>query len=144
MLLLAMHHIASDGWSIGVLMRELGAFYTAFITKTPVGLPALPVQYADYAIWQRHWLQGEVLSTQLAYWRHRLDGASSVLELLTDRPRPAVQTYHGARQSWMSSPAVTEGLKTLSRREGVTLFMTLLAAFNVLPLPAERALRRSR
>ena len=131
-LLLVMHHIASDGWSTGVLMRELETFYTAFVTGKPVDLPALPIQYADYAIWQRHWLQEEVLATQLAYWRHQLEGASPILELPTDQPRPAIQTYRGARQSWVISPTITEGLKTLSRREGVTLFMMLLAAWQLL------------
>ncbi|MEE8302751.1 MAG: condensation domain-containing protein, partial [Candidatus Tectomicrobia bacterium] len=91
-LLLVIHHIASDGWSMGVLMRELGAFYNTFATGAPTSLPSLPIQYADYAVWQRQWLQGETLATQQAYWRQQLDGAVPMLTLPTDRPRPAVQT----------------------------------------------------
>ena len=131
-LLLVMHHIASDGWSVGLLMRELSAFYTSFVTGSAVTLPALPIQYADYAVWQRQWLQGEALATQVTYWKQQLKWALPVLELPRDYPRPMVQTYRGARQALQVPPAVTEGLKTLSRQAGVTLFMTLLAAWQTL------------
>jgi len=97
-LLLTMHHIVSDGWSIGVLIRELVALYEAFFTGKPSPLPELPIQYADFAHWQRQWLQGEVLAAQLSYWQQQLAGAQTVLELPTDRPRPAVQTFRGATQ----------------------------------------------
>jgi amino acid adenylation domain-containing protein len=132
MLLLTMGHIASDAWSMSVLVRELGALYRAFARREPPALPALPIQYADYAVWQRQWLQGEVLETQLAYWRRQLGGAPTNLELPTDRPRPAVQSHRGARYPLAISARVTQGLKALSRQEGVTLFMTLLAAWQLL------------
>jgi amino acid adenylation domain-containing protein len=131
-LLLVTHHIASDDWSIGVLFREFAAFYTAFTTAGAVSLPALPIQYADYALWQRQWLHGERLETRLAYWTQRLAGTPPVLELPTDRPRPRVQTYRGARHAVALSPALTKALKAVSRQAGVTLFMTLLAAFQTL------------
>ncbi len=130
-LLLTLHHSVSDGWSIGVLFRELAALYDAHVNRKPSPLPELPIQYADFALWQRGWLQGEVLETQMAYWRHQLEGIS-ILELPTDRPRPAIQTYRGARYTFVLPKALSEGLKALSRREGVTLFMTLLAAFATL------------
>ena len=102
-LLLTIHHIAIDGWSLGVLGHELGALYQAFTGGTPASLAELPVQYAYYAVWQRAWLQGEVLEQQVAYWRQRLERAPAVLDLPTDRPRPAVQTYRGARSRWCST-----------------------------------------
>ena len=95
-LLLTMHHIISDGWSQGVFWRELAVLYEAFATGKPSPLPELAIQYADFAVWQRQWLQGEVLDTQLAYWKQQLAGLS-MLQLPTDRPRPAVQTFRGAR-----------------------------------------------
>ena len=131
-LLLNMHHIVSDGWSIGVLVKELSALYTAYAQGQPSPLADLPIQYADYAVWQREWLQGEVLQEQLQYWREQLQGAPAVLELPTDHPRPAVQSFRGGQQQVTLPVAVAEGLKELSRREGVTLFMTLLAAWQVL------------
>jgi amino acid adenylation domain-containing protein len=131
-LLLTMHHIISDGWSIGVLVREVAALYRAFLEGEPSPLPELPVQYADYAVWQREYLQGEVLDEQLAYWRKQLGGSLPVLELPTDRPRPRAQTFRGASLSFALSKRLTDELKALSRRNGVTLFMTLLAAFQVL------------
>jgi len=130
-LLLTMHHIVSDGWSIGVLLRELGVLYTAFATGQPSPLAELPLQYADFAQWQRQWLQGEVLSTQLAYWRQQLDNLP-VLELPTDRPRPAVQSYQGATQYLSLSLELTQALESVSQTAGVTLFITLLAAFQTL------------
>src|SRR4028119_1940215 len=131
LLMLNMHHIVSDGWSIGVLIQELGALYTAFASEKPSPLPALSVQYADFAKWQREWLQGEVLETQLAYWRQQLNGIS-MLNLPADRPRPAIQSYRGKRQFLQLPKQLSEALETLSQREGVTLFMTVLAAFKTL------------
>jgi amino acid adenylation domain-containing protein len=127
-----MHHIISDGWSFGVMAREIAALYTAFIKGKSADLPELPVQYADYAVWQRQWLQGEVLEAQLNHWKDKLGGELPVLELPTDRPRPAVQTHRGAIESLALSKELTDALQTISRREGVTLFMTLLAAFKTL------------
>ena len=129
--LLTMHHIVSDGWSTGILIREMAVLYEAFSGKRASPLPELPIQYADFAHWQREWLQGEVLETQLTYWKRQLLGASP-LELPTDRPRPAVQTFRGSLQSLLLPTNMGEGLKALSREHGVTLFMTLLAAFNIL------------
>jgi len=130
-LLLNMHHIASDDWSIGVLIRELEAIYTALINQQPSPLPELSLQYADFAEWQRQWLQGEVLETQLAYWRQQLHGIS-VLNLPTDRPAPARQNYRGKTQYLELPKKLTDALLALSQREGATLFMTLLAAFQTL------------
>ncbi|MEG5026529.1 amino acid adenylation domain-containing protein [Microcoleus sp. AT8-B1] len=131
-LLLTMHHIVSDGWSIGVLARELAAIYEALSAGNQPQLPELPVQYADFAIWQRNWLWGEVLQTQLAYWKQQLEGAPPLLELPADRPRPPIQTSNGATQSLLLSQELTAALKNLSQGEDVTLFMTLLAAFKAL------------
>jgi amino acid adenylation domain-containing protein len=128
---LVMHHIASDGWSIGVLLRELDVLYDAFCNEKPSPLPELSIQYADYAIWQQQWLQGEVLQKQLSYWKKQLNGTST-LRLPTDRPRPAVQTHRGASQSLMLSKELTESLNALSLKEKASLFMTLLAAFQLL------------
>ncbi len=131
-LLLTLHHIASDGWSMGVLFRELSALYKAFSQGEASPLPPLKLQYADYAVWQRGWLRGEVLDSQLRYWKQQLEGAPQVLELPTDGRRPTVQTFRGERRSLTLSPELSEKLKKLSRAEGVTLFMTLLAAFQTL------------
>ena len=131
LLMLNMHHIVSDGWSIGVLIQELGAIYTAFASEKPSPLPELPVQYADFAKWQREWLQGEVLETQLAYWRQQLNGIS-MLNLPADRPRPAIQSYRGKRLLLQLPKPLSEALEMLSQRQGVTLFMTMLAAFQTL------------
>ncbi|WP_414590177.1 condensation domain-containing protein, partial [Scytonema sp. PCC 10023] len=131
-MLLTMHHIISDGWSMGILVREIATLYTAFCEGKPSLLPELPIQYADFATWQRQWLQGEVLENQFAYWQQQLGGDFPVLQLPTDRPRPAVQTFRGASQFLELPKNLTEALKALSRREGVTLFITLLSAFKVL------------
>jgi amino acid adenylation domain-containing protein/thioester reductase-like protein len=131
-LLLVMHHIISDGWSISVLIREFIVLYEAFQAGRSSPLPELPLQYTDYAFWQRKWLQGEVLNEQLSYWRRQLQGAPAVLRLPTDRSRPAVQSHRGAMHHFTVSDAITEQLKILGRREGATLFMVLLAAFKVL------------
>jgi len=131
-LLITLHHIASDGWSMGVLFRELTAIYEAFAAGYPPALPELPIQYADFAAWQRERMQGELLRKELAYWKRQLAGAPDFLDLPTDRPRPPVQTYRG-RWHWRTFPGTLgDALKTLSQREGATLFMTLLAAFQTL------------
>ncbi|HEU4456215.1 MAG TPA: amino acid adenylation domain-containing protein, partial [Longimicrobium sp.] len=131
-LLLSQHHVVSDGWSMGVLYRELSALYEANREGRESPLPGLAVQYADYAVWQREQLEGEALERQLAYWRERLAGAPELLELPTDRPRPAVQTYRGATVPVELSPELLERLQALGRSEGATLYMTLLGAFQVL------------
>ncbi|HZI16901.1 MAG TPA: amino acid adenylation domain-containing protein, partial [Myxococcus sp.] len=130
-LLVAMHHIVSDGWSIGVLVKEVVALYEAFHQGAPSPLPELPVQYADYAVWQRGWLQGEVLEAQLEYWRRELSGAPS-LELPLDRPRSSVQSFRGARHPVQVPAALVERARALGQEEGATLFMVLLAAWQVL------------
>jgi amino acid adenylation domain-containing protein len=131
-LLVTLHHIIFDGWSVEVFWRELTTVYTAICTGQPLSLPALPLQYADIAIWQRQWLQGEALEAQLAYWKQHLGDGLPVLELPTDRPRPPVQTFQGARQALMLPASLTAALKALSQQEGATLFMTLVAAFQAL------------
>ena len=131
-LFLNRHHIASDGWSWGVLMRELETLYQAFSKEQPSPLAELPVQYADFAVWQRVWLQGDVLERQLGYWRKQLDGAPASLELPTDRRARATANYCGALLSHDLPESLSLALGELSRREGVTLFMTLLAAFQTL------------
>src|SRR5205823_8798572 len=131
-LLLTMHQIVSDGWSVGVLVRELGVLYEAYAGGKESPLPELPIQYADYAEWQREYLQGEVLEEQLEYWRKQLGGELPVVELPGDHVRPAVRSYRGAQQELRVSREVTEKLKQVSQKEGATLFMTLLAAFDVL------------
>jgi amino acid adenylation domain-containing protein len=131
-LLLSMHHVVSDGWSMGVLVREMAALYGEATTGVQATLAPLPVQYADYAAWQRDWLRGESLETQLAYWRQQLGGAPRALELPTDRPRQRVQTSRGAHLPVRLGRELTEALEALCRREGVTPFMALLAALQVL------------
>jgi len=131
-LLMTMHHIVSDGWSMGVLFRELSVLYRAFVNGQPSPLLELPIQYADFALWQREWLKGEVLDRQLSYWKQQLGGIPAILNVPTDRPRPAVQSHRGGRQSFVLTKELTEHVKSLSRKEGTTLFMTLLAAFQTL------------
>jgi hypothetical protein len=130
--LLTMHHIVSDGWSMGVLVREIAALYAAFSRGEASPLLPLPIQYADYALWQREWLSGQRLTAQLAYWQQQLAGAPGVSELPGDRARPEVASYGGARQPVRIEQQLSEDIAKLSRREGATLFMTLLAAFQVL------------
>ncbi len=132
LLFFAVHHIVSDAWSCGVLIHELGELYTALVRGRTPSLPALPIQYADFAVWQRQWLQGAVLEQQLEYWRRQLGGSSPVLELPADRPRPALQTFDGSSISFSIPSDLNEPLKALTRSEKATLFMTLLAAFKVL------------
>lgn len=131
-LLLTMHHIVSDGWSTDILVREVAALYECFTQGKPFSLPQLPIQYTDYAIWQRQWLQGEVLETQINYWKQHLAGNLPILELPTDRPRPKVKNYQGAKQYFQLSSDLSLAIKTLSKQHDCTLFMTLLAAFKVL------------
>ncbi|OYE01728.1 non-ribosomal peptide synthetase [Nostoc sp. 'Peltigera membranacea cyanobiont' 232] len=131
-LLLAIHHIAGDGWSMGVLIRELSAYYRGISTGSSVVLPKLPVQYADFAVWQRQWLTDKVLERQLSYWKQHLTGAPPLLELPTDRPRPAIQTFQGGAERFQIDSKLTQQLKEISQKSGSTLFMTLLAAFVVL------------
>jgi len=132
LLLYTIHHIASDGWSMGILIREVGTLYLAYSRGEESPLEELDIQYADFAVWQRSWLQGEALEKHLGYWRRQLAGVLPVLELPTDRPRAAMQTYHGARQFHLLPITLSDSLKALSLEQGGTLFMTLLAAFNTL------------
>ena len=130
-LIVTMHHIVSDGWSIGILMRELAALYGAFRLGRPSPLPELPIQYADYALWQHEWLRGDVLETDLAYWKRQLAGLPALLEVPTDRRRGAVRSPRGGSLSAICPPGLLERLKALARNESSTLFMTLLAAFQL-------------
>jgi non-ribosomal peptide synthetase component F/acyl carrier protein len=130
-LVLTMHHIVSDGWSLGVITQELASLYQAFTKDEDSPLPELVVQYADFANWQREWLTGEVLDNQITYWKKQL-GQIANLELPTDRPRPPVQSFCGARRFFTLPEELTQSLGSLSRREGVTLYMLMLAAFKVL------------
>ena len=131
-LLLSMHHIIGDGWSTGVFVREMAEIYRAFSAGETSPLPELALQYADYAVWQEEWLSGEVLEKDLAYWRKQLAGAPPVLEFPADHPRPVVESFRGARYQFALPVRLSAQLKELSRREGTTLFMTLLAAFQTL------------
>ncbi|WNN88257.1 alpha/beta fold hydrolase [Gloeocapsopsis dulcis] len=130
-LLLTIHHIVFDGWSEGILFRQLAAFYRAFSTSKPAPPLELSIQYADFAVWQRQWLQGEFLEVLLSYWKRQLDGKSQ-LQLPTDRPRLLVPTHHSSYQKLLLPQELTAALKALSRQHGVTLFTTLLAAFKLL------------
>jgi amino acid adenylation domain-containing protein len=130
-LLLVIHHIVTDVWSRGLLHRDLAAFFTEAVTGQAAALPPLPIQYADFAMWQRQWFQGEVLEEQLGYWRKQLAGVPH-LALPTDRPRPPVQTHAGERHEFLVNQTVTEALRRLGRENGGTLATTLLAAFTVL------------
>ncbi|HET8798152.1 MAG TPA: amino acid adenylation domain-containing protein, partial [Thermoanaerobaculia bacterium] len=131
-LLVTQHHIVTDGWSIDIMVREFAALYEAFHNRQPDPLPPLHVQYADYAQWQREWLQGGELSRQLEFWKSHLTGAPALIELPLDRPRPAVQSYAGGTVPLRLSPELTASLRELSRHNGVTPYMTLLAAWGAL------------
>ncbi len=131
-LLLTMHHIVSDGWSMGVFVQELAALYDAYIAGRPSLLQELPIQYADFAVWQRDWLQGERLEEQLSYWKSQLADVPPLLKLPTDRSRPPVQSYSGAHEALLLSESLTRSLKELSQDADVTLFMVLLATFSTL------------
>ncbi|MGH9334264.1 MAG: amino acid adenylation domain-containing protein, partial [Vicinamibacteria bacterium] len=129
--LLTMHHIVSDGWSMGVLLREITDYYQGFARKRPVALPPLEIQYSDFAVWQRKWLSGEVLESQRAYWRRQLEDVPT-LSLPTDRPRPPVQSFHGAGVPMRLSREATAAIRELCERHGVTAYMVLLAVLKVL------------
>jgi amino acid adenylation domain-containing protein len=131
-LLMTMHHIVSDAWSIAILSQEVSALYTAYSSGQPSPLHELAIQYADYANWQRQWLQGEVLQGQLSYWARQLAGAPPALDLPTDRPRPSIQANRGTTHEFRIDGGLTQRLHTLSRLNGTTLFMTLLTAFGIL------------
>ncbi len=131
-LLFAMHHIIYDIWSRKIIIQELATLYNAFSTGKPSPLSELPIQYTDFAIWQRQWLQGEVLESLLSYWQQQLGSHPPILQLPTDRSQPRIQTFRGARESFSLPTTLTEALKALSRQAEVTLFMTLLAAFKTL------------
>ena len=130
--LLTMHHLISDRWSMQVFFRELTELYYALVDHRPFPLPDSPIQYADFAVWQRQWLHGERFTSQLNYWKQKLAGSPGVLQLPTDRPRPAVQAFQGECQSRLLPQGLTEPLRALGQHEGATLFMTMLAAFKVL------------
>ncbi|MEH1813251.1 MAG: condensation domain-containing protein [Nostoc sp.] len=132
LLLISTHHIISDGWSIGVLIQELATIYAAFSLGKPSPLPELSIQYADYAYWQRQWLQTDVLQPQLDYWKQQLNGSAPLLQLPTDRPRPGIQTFKGKKEFFTITGEIKEEVKNLNKQEGVTLFMTLLAVFKTL------------
>jgi len=131
-LLLVVHHIVADGWSMRIFFREIAHLYAGDVAKSPVSLPDLSIQYVDYAVWQRAWLQSEVSASHLAYWQQQLAPPRPILDLPTDQPRPAIRTDHGTRYTFALPPDLYAKLKALSHDEGVTLFMTLLAAFKVL------------
>jgi len=131
-LLLTLHHIACDGWSIGVLIQELAAHYRAFTSGTSAILPTPPIQYADYAHWQQQRTESGALTPHVTWWREHLSGAPALLELPTDRPRPAAQRFHGATRRFTVPPELTARLKQRARESGATLFMTLLSTFGVL------------
>lgn len=133
-LVLNMHHIVSDDWSLRVLMQELGQIYAAYLRHEPSPLPELPIQYADFSLWQRRWLQGEMLERQLAYWRKQLAAMPTLLELPLDHPRPPVQSVHGSRIDLHLSADLSSQLQRLSQGQDATLFMTLLATFQTLLL----------
>ncbi|WP_223752271.1 condensation domain-containing protein, partial [Myxococcus sp. XM-1-1-1] len=132
LLLVTAHHIISDGWSISVIAREIAAFYRQFSSGEAAQLAPLPIQYADFSVWQRQWLHGDVLASEIDWWRKQLAGASTSLELPTDRPRPAIQTYGGAVVPVALSKHLSTQVKELAQREGATPFMVLLASFQLL------------
>lgn len=131
-LLLTTHHIASDGWSVGIFLQEFAQLYRAFALGDPITLTPLPVQYADFAVWQTEWLQGQTLERQVSYWKQKLGNAPATLQLPLDRPRPPIQTYVGKRVGTTLPAQLSDAIKKLGQSAGSTLYMTLLAAFNVL------------
>ncbi|MEW6733472.1 MAG: amino acid adenylation domain-containing protein [Acidobacteriota bacterium] len=131
-LIVTMHHIVTDGWSVGILIRELGVLYDAYVAGRASPLAELPIQYADYAVWQREWLQAEVLSTQLEYWRSQLSVEATRLALPSDRPRPAQQSFCGSTYEFSISASLSTQLRQVARREGATLFMVMLAGLQTL------------
>ncbi|MEH2000987.1 MAG: amino acid adenylation domain-containing protein [Nostoc sp.] len=131
-LLLTIHHIIFDGWSVNIFLKELTTVYSALVEDRAPTLPEIPLQYVDFAVWQRQWLQGEVLESQLAYWQQKLALMPALLELPSDRPRPAVQSFQGATQVFTIEQNISEALVSLSQQQGVTLFILLLTAFKIL------------
>ncbi len=129
---LNMHHSVTDRWSADIIEQEIGALYYSFLKGQPPSLPELPIQFADYAVWQRERMSGEVYQDQLAYWKKKLEGAPFVLELPADNPRPTIQTFRGARVYFHFPKALLDALKELSREEGATMYMTLMAAYKLL------------
>lgn len=132
MMLFTLHHIIADGWSMQVLLKEVALLYEAYSEDRPSPLPDMPIQYADFAYWQRSWLTSQVLDEQLSFWKRQVAGAPRLLALPTDKPRPAVRSFAGAHQSFALDADLSAQLKALSQQEGVTLFMLMLAAFKVL------------
>src|SRR5712671_2528676 len=132
LLVLAMHHIITDGWSISILFRELARCYEAFVNREEVHLPELPVQYVEYAQWQRENITGEVLEKQVAYWKNKLKGAQTVIDLPVDHPRPPIHSWRGATEELIFDSQVLSDLKKLGQQEGGTLFMVTMAAFQAL------------
>jgi len=130
--LLNLHHIVSDAWSMSLLVREIAVLYAAFLADRPSPLPDLPVQYSDYARWQRGWLKGEVLATQIAFWKRRLAGVPPLIRLRSDRPRPKVQSFRGGSRAFALPESLAGPVRELGRREGATVFMVLLAVYQVL------------
>ncbi len=131
-LLLTMHHIAADGWSMGIFLRELVTLYTAYSSNTSPALPPLPLQYADYAYWQRRWLQNDVMAALVAYWRERLAGAPPLLALPTNKPRPSMPAFRGQIHTTLIHQGTLRQLQSLERQTGATLYMVLLAALQLL------------
>ncbi|MGZ4112141.1 MAG: condensation domain-containing protein, partial [Tumebacillaceae bacterium] len=131
-LMWTMHHIVTDGWSLGVINRELVLLYEAYLAGRPSPLSELPIQYPDFSVWQRNWLQGDVVEQQLAYWRKQLGGTLPVLHLPTDRPRPSKQTFNGTMFESHLAKSLSDDLRAFCQREGVTMFMTLMSAFKTL------------
>src|SRR5436853_1545597 len=131
-LLFTLHHVVADAWSLGIFVKEAVALYEAFLNDGDSPLLPLPIQYTDYAVWQRRWLQGAVLEEHLDYWRGQLAGARTMLDLPTDKMRPPIQSYRGAKAQFLLPSSLADSLNALSRRESATLFMTLLAAFETL------------
>ncbi len=132
LLLLSMHHIIFDGWSIGIFFRELATLYESYSAREPASLSDPTLQYSDFAYWQRQWLQGDALKTHLTFWKAYLSGANTILDLHTDRPRPPVQSFRGARRSFRIPSDVVESIKLLAQQEQATLFAALLSAFQTL------------
>ena len=131
-LFITLHHIISDGWSMGIFFKELSVLYNAYLEGQKPDLPFLPIQYADFALWQRQWLQGDVLEAQLSYWKQQLADIPDLLELPTDKPRPKELTYKGATYSYSLSKEIKDQLNQLSQQQGTSLFMALLAIFQIL------------
>ena len=127
-----MHHIITDGWSISILFRELARSYEALVKGQEPRLPELPLQYAEFAEWQREYISGEVLAEQVHYWKNKLQGAQTILDLIPDHPRPSVHSWHGATEELIFDAHILAQLKKFAQDEGATLFMVSMAAFQAL------------